>query len=76
MRRQATVYFKSADTSDWLAEYAGELGLDRSEVLRLLIERERVVGWLRWSRSVPDPEMGRPDPLAPAKKTQKPRSSP
>lgn len=61
-RRQVTVYLKTAQ-ADWLADDASELGLDRSEVVRLLIEREREVGWLRWARCVPDPDMGKPKPL-------------
>lgn len=71
MRRQVTVYLKSAQM-DWLADYASELGLDRSEVVRLLVEREREVGWLRWSRSVPDPDMGKPKPLRPSKRKLQP----
>ena len=58
MRQQVTVYLKSQETSAWLADYAKDLGLDRSEVVRLLIERERKVGWLRWSLSARDPDMG------------------
>lgn len=65
MRPQITTYLHH-ETERWLGRYSKELGLKRSEVVKLLVERERQVHWLRWTRGVPDPSMG------PAKALPKP----
>jgi hypothetical protein len=71
MRPQITAYLYS-NTKKWLIAYAAECGLHRSEVVRLLLERERQVGWLRWALKIEDPAQGasktmprRRDPLPP-----------
>jgi len=53
MRPQITTYFHP-DTKVWLTEYAREMGLKESEVVRLLVERERNIGWLKTAISAPD----------------------
>jgi antitoxin component of RelBE/YafQ-DinJ toxin-antitoxin module len=58
MRPQITAYLH-ADTKAWLTKYAAQLGLQKSEVVRFLLEREAKVRWLKWARSVPDPAQGR-----------------
>jgi hypothetical protein len=54
MRSQTTVYLHS-DTKEWLTAYAREFRLAESEVIRLLLEREQQIGWLRWALGVSDP---------------------
>lgn len=54
MRPQITAYLH-ADTKVWLAKYAADLRLPKSEIVRLLIEREEQVRWLIWALSAPDP---------------------
>ena len=55
MRTQITAYL-SEETKVWLQRYARGLGLKESEVVRLLIERERRIQWLSWSLDQPDPD--------------------
>ena len=55
MRPQITAYLYS-DTKKWLVTYADRLGLDRSEVVRMLLEREKNVRWLEWAVKTDDPE--------------------
>jgi hypothetical protein len=62
MRTQITAYLHG-DTKTWLQTYAGERGLAESEVVRLLIEREQQVHWLKWAMSVVDPAQGSALPL-------------
>lgn len=57
MRPQITAYLH-LDTKDWLDKYASALRLPKSEIVRLLIERERQVRWLKWALPIPDPAMG------------------
>jgi hypothetical protein len=57
MRTQITAYLH-ADTKPWLRKYADECGLKESEVVRLLLEREKQVRWLRWALIVDDPARG------------------
>lgn len=57
MRPQITAYLH-LDTKEWLTKYASKLRLPRSEVVRLLVERERQIGWLSWALATPDPAMG------------------
>jgi hypothetical protein len=57
MRPQITAYLH-LDTKEWLARYATKLRLPRSEIVRLLVEREQQVRWLRWALPTPDPAMG------------------
>jgi hypothetical protein len=71
MRPQITAYLH-LDTKEWLTEYAAKLRLPCSDVVRLLVERERQVGWLKWARSVPDPAMGSPTNL-PQRKARLPK---
>ena len=59
MRPQITAYINEG-TRDWVRKYAEELGLKESEVVRLLIERERKIRWLSWSLQQPDPDEGDP----------------
>jgi hypothetical protein len=53
MRPQITTYL-SSETKVWLTRYAAQFGLRESEVVRLLVERERHIGWLKRVISVPD----------------------
>ena len=62
MRTQITAYLHG-DTKIWLRKYAEECGLGESEVVRLLIEREQRVRWLRWALSARDPAQGAASPL-------------
>ena len=59
MRPQITAYLNEG-TRAWVRNYAEELGLKESEVVRLLIERERKIQWLSWSLQQPDPDQGDP----------------
>jgi len=59
MRPQITAYLHP-DTKAWLAKYAAELRLPKSEVVRLLVEREEQVRWLTWALSAPDPAKASP----------------
>jgi hypothetical protein len=62
MRPQITAYLYS-DTKKWLVSYAAECGLHRSEVVRLLLERERQVRWLKWALETRDPAQAVSKPL-------------
>jgi hypothetical protein len=75
MRPQITAYLQ-LDTKKWLTKYAERLRLPSSDVVRLLVERERQVRWLEWARSVPDPGMA-PSGGLPRRKDRlpKPRSN-
>jgi len=53
-RPQVTVYL-DPETKDWLTKYGSSLHTKESEVLRLLVERERRIGWLRWALHQKDP---------------------
>jgi hypothetical protein len=64
MRTQITAYLH-ADTKPWLQKYARECGMGESEVVRLLLEREKQVRWLRWALSTLDPAQGSTPPLPP-----------
>ena len=71
MRPQITTYLHP-DTKKWLINYADRCHLHRSEVVRLLLERERQVMWLLWALNTPDAAQGaskmlrrRRDPLPP-----------
>jgi len=64
MRTQITAYLH-ADTKPWLQKYARECGLGESEVVRLLLEREKQVRWLRWALSALDPAQGSTPPPPP-----------
>jgi hypothetical protein len=57
MRPQITAYLYR-DTKAWLRGYAREFGFNQSEVVRILLEREQQVGWLRWALSMLDPAQG------------------
>ena len=72
MRTQITAYLH-ADTKSWLRKYAGECGLNESEVVRLLVEREQQVRWLRWALSARDPAQGPATPLPPREDKLPPR---
>lgn len=45
MRKQTTTHLRG-DQKEWLPEYASGLGLGESELLRILVERERRTRWL------------------------------
>jgi len=62
MRTQITAYLY-ADTKSWLRKYAKECGLKQSEIVRVLVEREVEVRWLKWALSVRDPAQGPTGPL-------------
>jgi hypothetical protein len=53
-RPQVTVYL-DPETKDWLTKYGSTLHTKESEVLRLLVERERRIEWLRWALHQKDP---------------------
>jgi hypothetical protein len=53
LRPQVTVHI-DRDTRDWLDRYARRFRLSSSELLRLLIRRERKVGWLKSAFHMPD----------------------
>jgi hypothetical protein len=72
MRPQITAYLH-ADTKAWLAKYAAQLGLPKSEVVRLLVEREEQIRWLTWALSAPDPAKGRAAALKKRKDRLPPR---
>ncbi len=72
MRTQITVYL-SQDAKQWLAEYAAQMNLKESEVVKCLIERERQVKWLQWALQQSDPEQG-DAPLPPEKPERSPPS--
>ena len=72
MRTQITAYLH-ADTKPWLQNYADKCGLNESEVVRLLLEREQQVCWLRWALSVRDPAKGSTSPLPPRNDKLPPR---
>ena len=74
MRTQITAYLH-ADTKPWLRKYADECGLKESEVVRLLVEREQQVHWLRWALSARDPAQGPASPLSPREDRFPPRWS-
>jgi hypothetical protein len=60
MRPQITVYL-APELKRWLTRYAKGLHLRESEVVKLLVEQEKSVGWLRWAlrQSGPtDPQRG------------------
>ncbi len=57
MRTQITVYLDSI-TKEWLAEYARKTCLRESEIVRLLVRREREIEWLSWALQQPDPTQG------------------
>lgn len=71
-RTQVTAYLH-ADTKPWLQKYAGECGLDESEVVRLLVEREQQVNWLKWALAARDPAQGSTRPLPRRKDKLPPR---
>jgi len=56
MRPQITSYLHP-DTKKWLTAYAKKFGMDRSEVVRVLLEREKQVRWLQWALATADPAM-------------------
>ena len=62
MRPQITAYLH-LETKQWLEQYAAKLKLPKSEVVRLLVEREQQVGWLKWALETPDPAMGPSSPM-------------
>jgi hypothetical protein len=70
MRPQITAYLH-ADTKPWLKKYAKECGLNESEVVRLLLEREQQVGWLKWALLACDPAQ-RPTSSMPRRKDKLP----
>jgi hypothetical protein len=74
MRPQITAYLH-ADTKVWLAKYAARLRLPKSEIVRLLIEREEQVRWLVWALSAPDPAQARPKEMRVQKDQLPPRSN-
>jgi hypothetical protein len=53
LRPQITAHI-DRETRDWLDRYAKSFKLSASELLRLLIRRERKVGWLKSAFSLPD----------------------
>jgi hypothetical protein len=72
MRTQITAYLH-ADTKPWLRKYANECGLNESEVVRLLVEREQQVRWLKWALSIRDPAQGPAAQLPPLENRLPPR---
>lgn len=62
VRPQAVGYVDPRDR-EWLDRYAKKLSLNRSDAVRLLLERERRVKWLLWSLAVPDTDRGAPKKL-------------
>jgi hypothetical protein len=73
MRTQITAYLH-ADTKPWLQKYADECGLNESEVVRLLVEREQQIRWLTWALSARDPAQGS-TPSLPRRKDKLPARS-
>jgi hypothetical protein len=57
MRPQITAYLYP-DTKKWLISYSASCGLHRSEIVRLVLERERQIQWLKWALKTPDPRQG------------------
>lgn len=45
VRPQVTAYLDRAQ-KQWLADYSNALGIRQSELVRILVERERQVRWL------------------------------
>jgi hypothetical protein len=72
MRTQITAYLH-ADTKPWLQKYADDCGLNESEVVRLLLEREQQICWLRWALSARDPAQDSTSALPPRKDKLPPR---
>ena len=72
MRTQITAYLH-ADTKPWLQKYADDCRLNESEVVRLLLEREQQVCWLKWALSARDPAQGSASPLPRRKDKLPPR---
>ena len=62
MRTQITAYL-NPKTKLWLRKYAADCRLGESEVVRLLVQREERIGWLKWAQSAPDPAQGPAPPL-------------
>lgn len=60
-RKQITGHLDS-ETKEWFSEYASSMHMADSEAIRLLIERERRVGWLRWALNQKDPEQNGESP--------------
>ena len=61
-RPQAVGYIDAA-ARNWLDRYAAELTLFRSDVVRLLLEREKQVQWIKWATGVDDPARSKAKPL-------------
>ena len=47
-RVQITAYLHP-DTEQWVTEYARTHGIGLSDLVRLLLQRERRINWLRWA---------------------------
>jgi len=62
MRPQITAYLHSHE-KQWLTEYSARLGFSGSEIVRLLLAREKEVKWLQWALKTPDPARSGPTPL-------------
>jgi hypothetical protein len=72
MRPQITAYLYP-DTKRWLLAYAAECRMRRSEIVRLLLEREQQVGWLRWALKTRDPAQAASKPLSRKRRSLPPR---
>jgi hypothetical protein len=55
-RPQVTAYV-SLSQRKWLDDYVRQFGLDRSEAVRMLIERERRVRWLEAAFDLPTDDL-------------------
>lgn len=55
-RPQVTAHI-DADTREWLGRYAKKLKLNPSELVRLLIQRERRTRWIEKSLSLSDEDL-------------------
>mgnify|MGYP006286797763 CR=1 FL=1 len=49
------------ETHEWLCAYANRVGLKRSELIKLLILREKRNHWLEKAMDLPDPHPVSPD---------------
>ena len=74
MRTQITVYLDD-ETKIWLTEYASLLHQRATEVVRLLVEREKEVEWLKWALQQPDPAQDQKSSLLSGPKKPLPKRS-
>jgi hypothetical protein len=58
-RPQVTAYL-SLSTRKWLDGYAKKFGLEKSEAVRILIERERRIRWLETAFALPATDLPEP----------------